>query len=1100
MSTWLRSHRSQVVRGIEAFAALTALVVCYQAAWLILRGETDRLRHLVPNREVWLEPGDDWAEDDDRLPANLLLTREKTVSVAVTAPPGENLALSVNGIDRSARPIGRRRQRYRVTLRPGFNEIRARLLGARPSREPGWLWVLFLPPESARSLRLELLGFAQDAEGTSRLVGSWLPQSRVNLEIDGEYEATVQVDPLGLFALPVDAARLRRAREVRLRGVSPYGLADLDLPLDPAAIPSADVHVFTGRRVAFTARRTGELTATFEIDGVPRDLAERWRREWSPTRLAFALLDLDAWPLTGGYRDVPTAVEVSSVPDGLRIRVSATLPDVPYRASGWKASVRLAVQQAQHRRGALSLLALAGDEVRLDADPELVVWRTAATKVGGNSFRWGSSVVPPDDEPLFALEYPRDRATPAEADTPSTLAGLVERLRWVQAGVPEQTQVLLFGLLEAVPLIGLLWLAGGSGPLPRPTRRTLVAAGGALAVFHFLILTPGVYSVSFDFLFPLTEGLDYTVRDAVYVITDLTRVYPVWTLAAALLVGPIFRALRRADSASPRIAPWRRALARWLLFWPGVFVLPLGFVTALWWLNEHRREFTLFEPRPSPAWIGIEIAILCFAPLALAFFLARLLRAVLGRSLPRGKVVRASSAMLVLPLLPPMVEGVVGFVRDAAHQATHVYPPLLPAPAAPLTWAAIIAGVGAALLYHLSALAVRLVRWPPAARLLWPPWRGLWIVGLLAACVPMGWLLRASDRTTVEVWELQELGFVVDRLVPYLALLGLGLLIVRSNGPDRFQIPRTSRLAGTLVFAFYLAGRAVNLWFIPIPLLVGWVLFDRWVLQPRSAAPLPEEERAAMVRRILDWRRRQRFSDQLSKALEKSLEKILSEGKVSPEAARAPVLQGQHAAERARASLPGGLAGARQEVFGTGTGSGPWRNARTALRYGCVLAIPFVALGIAESGEQRLSNFPFLQLTAVAVVLASTWLTLAFLFGYFFHWIRGRDGLGKALTVSTALVAATVPFRLVSAQPLFVSGHLVEIIQLVLFVLLLALLAFDLRALRVLGFRRRDFLAVHGVSTSAGYLGSILLTAVASYLGSDLLPVLGKTLLGLGGG
>lgn len=153
------------------------------------------------------------------------------------------------------------------------------------------------------------------------------------------------------------------------------------------------------------------------------------------------------------------------------------------------------------------------------------------------------------------------------------------------------------------------------------------------------------------------------------------------------------------------------------------------------------------------------------------------------------------------------------------------------------------------------------------------------------------------------------------------------------------------------------------------------------------------------------YQRATRRAEQLPKALDK----VLGEAKIKLEEVTALTLRAENAARDAREALPGGLAAARQAIFGTGNGTGPWANARVSLAYGTALAIPFVTLALFENRDTPIGNFPFLQIANTALFATSTWLTLAFLFGYFFHLIRGRDGLTKAFTVSLALVAATVP-------------------------------------------------------------------------------------------
>lgn len=715
--------------------------------------------------------------------------------------------------------------------------------------------------------------------------------------------------------------------------------------------------------------------------------------------------------------------------------------------------------------------------------------------------------------PLFhaasrsAVQAREPRGPPPEA--PTSLSGLATRLQDLQRQGWGRAATLLMAILAAVPMLFLLWVLRSYPRSVLPaTRSTLYAIAATLLFFHFGILSASILSNGLGDLWRLVGPAEGSF-ELWALLDDLARVYPVSLIAIALLLGPLYRAFKSPEPPPRRTRRWVWSALRWLVFWPGVVVLPAVFVRLLLLARESGPGFG------GGGGGGVVAAELGFATLGvlaaglatLWFFLLWLLRAVAGRAVGVGAAVRASWAALLFPLVPPALAAAAGGAKRLWVEASGVYPFLLPRDTATLSWALIIAGVGTALLYQLTELTLRALRAPSAFRFLRSRWRWLVLALYLLVCLPLGWVLEVGGYRVVEVWDLAALAFRVDALVPALALLAVVLLMRRGNPLDHFAVPPAVRLAGVLAFAYFLVGYTVNLWFVPIPLLVGWVLFDRWVLERRQpeagGAADPGTARAAeAVRGLIAYRQAQRLADQLPKKLEKQL----GEGKLDLDQHAATVARLRHTAQRALQRLGAeGVPGARSAAFGRGPGQGPWENAMVALRHGAVLAIPFQLLTLWQIlAATEIGNFPFLQLFAIVVRdVVLWWLVLAFLFGYFIHAIRGREGFTKAFTVAAAIALASIPYRLLASMPMFERDHLGEMLQILLFLLLVALSAFDLKTLAALGFRRRDFLAVHGLTTAFGYLGSIALTGLATYVGKDLGTLLERALgyfAGAGGG
>jgi hypothetical protein len=104
----------------------------------------------------------------------------------------------------------------------------------------------------------------------------------------------------------------------------------------------------------------------------------------------------------------------------------------------------------------------------------------------------------------------------------------------------------------------------------------------------------------------------------------------------------------------------------------------------------------------------------------------------------------------------------------------------------------------------------------------------------------------------------------------------------------------------------------------------------------------------------------------------------------------------------------------------------------------------------------------------------AAWVISGFLFGYFFHRIRGDDGFVKALVFALGIC---IPYFLSQALSSGGAGlplsELARLVPLLAFVLFLGVFVFDWLALRGQGLTYRNFPDVYGLRTSIGYLSAL---------------------------
>jgi hypothetical protein len=424
-----------------------------------------------------------------------------------------------------------------------------------------------------------------------------------------------------------------------------------------------------------------------------------------------------------------------------------------------------------------------------------------------------------------------------------------------------------------------------------------------------------------------------------------------------------------------------------------------------------------------------------------------------------------------------------------------VYPYFVPRDVAGAIWIGLVTALGVVCLWQVLTISIRLANQRQVFRRYRHLNRWVLLAALLLLAIPFG-LTRTQVAFGIgsDPGLLRQLALRIDDLLPYSLLIGMLTYLRKLNPTDSFSLPGDARRVGVLIFAFYLAGRTaastLNLVVI-VPLVVGWLVFDRFVLVLYSATgPGPLANPHACVERVLNYQR----ATKLARSVRVALGKKYSSGDMSISEYNRKVVAGQRELVKRQNDLVDSPSTIKQRLFATGPGSGPWDNAMHAVRWGGLLAIPLVILQLLPIFPFAFGPYPILGLLGALLLPISTWLLIAFLFGYFFHMIRGRDGFTKGAAYAIALVIPTIPFRLVQAQPLFGPVELYQMFEVTAFVLVLGLVAFDLRTLQRLGFSWRELVEVHGLETVTGYVSSIAVSALLSLSSKDVLGQAGEVL------
>ncbi len=469
---------------------------------------------------------------------------------------------------------------------------------------------------------------------------------------------------------------------------------------------------------------------------------------------------------------------------------------------------------------------------------------------------------------------------------------------------------------------------------------------------------------------------------------------------------------------------------------------------------------------------------------------ARIARALNWRS---PMVFLAIVIVLLLPLAAPLIEWISGSLGAFWARNWKSQPILLPQGLDNTVWLFLLASVGALALYQVVRLLIGIIKEKTPAQLGRPRRSLLIYLALLLACLPFGYLLRLATESYLylDLWFLGDLAMRLDRLLPYALLVAMIFYLGALNREDWFELPRDSVRLGALMFAYYLTGRTANVLFVPLPLLLGYFAFTRVVLGSSlpGEADLDKASARKRIRQLLDYK----LAVQLSYRIRPALFKKFQDEALAASEVDTRVRAAENRLEEARSELQVPPDVVRSQIFNWGPENGPWANARNAVFHGLFISIPFqivTLVGLLRTNVQEgvgYSRYPILELLERLCFSASMWILIAFLFGYFFHLIWGRDSFTKALVFSGAVLVPTIPQRLLEAQPLLGEAHKIQIFQVVIYVLFLALIAFDLRTVQKLGLTWHRLISIYGLGGITAYGSTIVAASIASITGDNLL-------------
>jgi hypothetical protein len=347
----------------------------------------------------------------------------------------------------------------------------------------------------------------------------------------------------------------------------------------------------------------------------------------------------------------------------------------------------------------------------------------------------------------------------------------------------------------------------------------------------------------------------------------------------------------------------------------------------------------------------------------------------------------------------------------------------------------------------------------------------LWLLGaglVVFLIVPVG---------SRPVWEgffplLQE--FVnVWKYIPFIIIL-MWLQTRDQKLPQSDDLP-----LAYFLFSVYLVGYSETWFYVPLPLIIGYILAKFWLLRPIEGLAVDETARSSTRERLKELIQR-RWAERMMRSFEKSQDKKLGAGDFGPDEYR----QKLAAFQRALAPEETGNRSTPQSIQEMALAYGPtgdsWQNGVIAVQYGLPLALIPAALTMYEFVAGRAQAlFPALTFSLRMVFSFSYWLALAFFFGYFYTFIRGKTGLTKGAFLALGVTLPYLCYSLIQTQSLAEFRYFfLWATEVFSFCTLLGLFAFDYETLRRNGYSLRDVFSLHNTPTLSAFASSLVAALV----------------------
>ncbi len=390
---------------------------------------------------------------------------------------------------------------------------------------------------------------------------------------------------------------------------------------------------------------------------------------------------------------------------------------------------------------------------------------------------------------------------------------------------------------------------------------------------------------------------------------------------------------------------------------------------------------------------------------------------------------------------------------------------------------------------------------------------------LFAVCFPIGVLLyESTNRLSVRQLPNELAYDYLIAFLPYLLIPVIIYLLLEKSKSEGNILDSFSLNLGALLFSYYLLAKNLNLiLFLPL-LVLGYFLFRKVIISDRFEFSGQTMRvfiacRNDLLKEFLAYKEKEylfsSFQRNLLKRWLKEPEKIADEEVESKiENARSKLVDSEqklnnYFAKILQAQSASHVNTIEKAIFGLGFSDNPIVNSKAAIRYGLLLSLPFTMQPLVKLVRETsyLGFYPPLAFFMDILGTVTPWLLIAFIFGFFFHFIRGNNGLTKGLIFGFSLLFPLTIARLLSEAPFLNVDHISYIFQNFTYILLLGILCFDFQVISKSRYGWRDLLSVYGIVTIGLSLLPASIPVIAALLDQeplDLVRQIVSVLLGIG--
>ncbi len=376
------------------------------------------------------------------------------------------------------------------------------------------------------------------------------------------------------------------------------------------------------------------------------------------------------------------------------------------------------------------------------------------------------------------------------------------------------------------------------------------------------------------------------------------------------------------------------------------------------------------------------------------------------------------------------------------------------------------------------------------------------LVAILTA-IPMRLLF--SGEYPADFFEVMRLAPQLDHLIAPFFLAGLvyyfykegGRIIPKKNtaNPSREKpvwkgpaLGEGTLSVGLIAFLLILYSSSENWLYIPLTFLIGY-LFLKYYIQP---AGFYHKELAPLYHRVFDNRIGYleeivslNSGERSYRGLNKTLSQKMSDDKATYAQFKKKVDGMRRALNRRTKKARVSGKPLKDVALAFGPYETAWENGRHGAFWAAIFAVPWILIPLFKfmSGEVVTTPYPLWSFLSDLLNLALTWVGIGFLFGYFYPYLRGKNGMQKGALLWLVAVVPAFPLALVNITN--VAGWQVFLswaLEMFIHCMLLGLVAFDYITLRQ-GYRDWDMLfEVHGIPSAGVSISTTLAAIVAAVI------------------